>query len=38
MNIYTVNSPIYMRKLIEAGVNGIFTDYPDLLNEIINEK
>ena len=38
VNIYTVNSPIYMRKLIEAGVNGIFTDYPDLLNEIINEK
>ncbi len=38
VNIYTVNSPSYMRKLIEAGVNGIFTDYPDLLNEIINEK
>lgn len=38
VNIYTVNSPIYMRKLIEAGANGIFTDYPDLLNEIINEK
>ena len=38
VNIYTVNSPIYMRKLIKAGVNGIFTDYPDLLDEIINEK
>ena len=38
VNIYTVNSPIYMRKLIAADVNGIFTDYPDLLNEIINEK
>ena len=36
VNIYTVNSPIYMRKLIKAGVNGIFTDYPDLLDEIIN--
>ena len=38
VNIYTVNSPIYMRKLIKAGANGLFTDYPDLLNEIINEK
>ena len=38
VNIYTVNSPIYMRKLIKAGVNGIFTDYPDLLDEIINGK
>ena len=36
VNVYTVNNPIYMRSLIEAGVNGIFTDYPDLLNEIIN--
>ena len=37
VNIYTVNSPIIMRKLIKAGANGLFTDYPDLLNEIINE-
>ena len=36
VNIYTVNSPIYMRKLIKTGVNGIFTDYPDLLKEIMN--
>lgn len=37
VNIYTVNSPIAMRKLISAGANGLFTDYPDLLNEIITE-
>lgn len=37
VNIYTVNSPIIMRKLIEVGASGIFTDYPDLLNEIITE-
>ena len=37
VNIYTVNSPILMRKLIKAGANGLFTDYPDLLNEIIKE-
>ena len=36
INIYTVNSPSLMRKLISAGVSGVFTDYPDLLNEIIN--
>ena len=36
VNIYTVNSPILMRKLISAGVSGVFTDYPDLLQEIIN--
>lgn len=38
VNVYTVNNPIYMRSLIEAGINGIFTDYPDLLNEITNSK
>ena len=36
VNIYTVNTPILMRKLISAGVSGVFTDYPDLLQEIIN--
>ena len=38
VNIYTVNSPIYMRKLIAAGADGIFTDYPALLNEIMEEE
>lgn len=38
VNVYTVNSPIYMRKLIATGIDGIFTDYPALLNEIMNEK
>lgn len=37
VNIYTVNNPIIMRKLISAGVSGLFTDYPDLLDEIISE-
>ena len=35
VNVYTVNSPSYMRKLIQAGVDGIFTDYPALLDEIL---
>ena len=37
VNIYTVNNPIHMRVLIKAGVNGLFTDYPDLLNEVMDE-
>lgn len=36
VNIYTVNSPIHMRMLIKAGASGLFTDYPDLLKEIID--
>lgn len=36
VNIYTVNSSILMRRLIAAEVSGVFTDYPDLLSEIIN--
>lgn len=35
VNVYTVNSPIHMRKLISTKVDGIFTDHPALLNEII---
>lgn len=36
VNIYTVNSPTYMRELIKAGASGLFTDYPDLLKEIMD--
>lgn len=35
--VYTVNSPIVMRKMIEFNVDGVFSDYPDLMNEIIME-
>jgi len=35
--VYTVNSPIIMRKMINFNVDGVFSDYPDLMNEIINE-
>ena len=31
---YTVNNKIKARKLFEKGVDGIFSDYPDLLNDI----
>ena len=35
--VYTVNSPAHMRKLIEFGVDAVFTDYPELMLEILNE-
>lgn len=35
--IYTVNKEKQMRKLIAAGVTGIFTDNPDLLVQVVRE-
>jgi glycerophosphoryl diester phosphodiesterase len=35
---WTINEPEQMRRLIEAGVNGIMTDYPDRLVEVLREK
>jgi len=36
--VYTVNEKNAMRLLIEAGVSGIFSDYPDLLRAIAEES
>jgi glycerophosphoryl diester phosphodiesterase len=33
--VYTVNEPSRMRELVELGVDGIFTDRPDLLRSIL---
>jgi len=33
--IYTVNDEAEMRKLIEWGVSGLFTDYPQVLNQVL---
>lgn len=35
---FTVNEPFEMERLIEAGVAGIITDYPDLLAEALVKK
>ena len=35
--VYTINKPTTMRKMIEFNVDGVFSDYPDLMNEIIKE-
>jgi glycerophosphoryl diester phosphodiesterase len=35
---YTVNDPDHMASLIERGVDGIITDYPDRLRRVMAEK
>ena len=35
--VYTVNTPIIMKKMIKYNVDGVFSDYPELMNEIIKE-
>jgi glycerophosphoryl diester phosphodiesterase len=35
--VWTVNAEETMRRLITAGVDGIMTDYPDRLADIIEE-
>lgn len=35
--VYTINFPLAMRKMIEYNVDGVFTDYPDLMREILME-
>ncbi|RXI96763.1 glycerophosphodiester phosphodiesterase [Anaerobacillus alkaliphilus] len=34
---YTVNTEENMRRALEWGVNGVFTDYPDVFREVIKE-
>jgi glycerophosphoryl diester phosphodiesterase len=38
LHVWTVNDPPSMRRLIQAGVDGIITDFPDLLLEMLPEK
>ncbi|HEY4958472.1 MAG TPA: glycerophosphodiester phosphodiesterase family protein, partial [Caldimonas sp.] len=35
---WTVNDPAEMKKLIDWGVDGIITDYPDRLREVMRER
>lgn len=35
INTYTVNEAEYMKKLLNLGIDGIITNYPDLLNQIM---
>lgn len=38
VQVYTVNSVTIMRKLIKLKVDGVFTNYPKIINTIVNEK
>jgi glycerophosphoryl diester phosphodiesterase len=35
INTYTVNDSAYMKELLSLGIDGIITNYPDLLNQIM---
>jgi len=37
INIWTVNDPEHMKRLIEVGVNGIMTDFPHVLAQLLSE-
>lgn len=37
INAYTVNDEVHMREMIKLGIDGIITNYPDKLGEILNE-
>ncbi len=38
VNVWTVNEPAQMRALAEAGVTGIFTDYPNRARKLFSSK
>ena len=38
VNVWTVDEPSEMRRLVREGVGGIMTDRPDLLREVLSER
>lgn len=38
VQVWTVNEPEQMHRLLDAGVHGIMTDYPDVLVEVLAER
>lgn len=37
VNVWTVNDREHMKRLVEVGVNGIFTDFPQVLAQLLSE-
>jgi len=38
LHVWTVDEPEYMHELLDLGVDGIVTDRPDLLNDVLEER
>ncbi len=38
VHVWTVNQPERMKQLIDLGINGIITDYPDRLSKLLNRN
>lgn len=38
VQVWTINDPCEMRRLIRMGVDGIITDRPDLLKTVLAEE
>ena len=37
IHVWTVNETVDMHRLLDLGVDGIVTDRPDLLNDVLKE-
>ncbi len=38
VQVWTVNEPDQMHRLLDAGVHGLMTDYPDRLRDVLDER
>jgi glycerophosphoryl diester phosphodiesterase len=38
VHVWTINDPASMRRLLDLGVDGIVTDFPARLAEVIRER